>query len=151
MGAAGAQSSQGVEGTTSIKGGLAFLLAIFVTCSLVLNALFTFSALDGARMLAQVAEEHGVNVDRLGLGAPEHFDAVQARYEHTLQGGLLYIFEWMGQPWAAISIAAALALAWMWRRRGLLRALAPLGLTIALLAIVFAHWAAVSKIGTWMN
>ena len=94
MGTAGAQTSQGLE-ELSIKEVLAFLLAMLVTCSLVFNALFAFSALDGARMLAQVAEEHGVAVESLGLEA-EHFGAVKDRYDHTVRGDLLYYFEWMG-------------------------------------------------------
>ena len=150
MSAAGTQTSQKLA-EPSIKEILVVLLAIFVTCSLVFNALFAFSAFDGARMLAQVAEEHGVPVERLGVGAAEHFDAVQDRYGHTLRGKTLYYFEWMGGQWAAISIAATLALAWMWRRRGLRKALAPLILNIALLAVVFAHWATVSKIAIWLE
>ena len=95
-----AQISEGLE-NLCIKEGLVFLLVIFVTFSLLFNALFAFSALDGSRMLAQVAEEHGISVDRLGdrlglVGGRSPYDAVNDRYEHTLQGWMLYKFEWMG-------------------------------------------------------
>ena len=118
--------------------------------TLVFNALFAFAALDGKRMLAQVAGEYGVTVEQLGVSI-EQFNAVQDRYGQTIPGRLLYSFEWMGGQWAAIAIIAALALAWMWRRHGWLRALAPPILTIALLAIVFANWASVSKIANMIN
>ena len=118
--------------------------------SLVFNLLVALSALEGARMISQVAEEQGVAVEQLGTDA-EHFEAVQDRYAHTMQGRLLYYFEWIGGHWAAISSAAALGLAWMWRRRGLLVALAPLILNVVLLAVVFARWPTVSKIANWLN